>query len=749
MPMSAPLSAQEVEGDEGSAPVGIVVTAQNRVEDIQDVPIAMVVVSGATLRERGVTDFTAMQRIAPELAITSDTSNTRVSLRGIGSLSNAEAQDQTIAVAIDGEYVNRPNILNVALFDIDHIEVLRGPQGTLSGRNSTGGAVNIITRKPDDRLAANGALTFGNDRQIAGEGGIDLPLGQVGALRLAGFVRSRDGYSAHPNAPFSPTAAFVPNSGRRSDDEDARGGRASLRLRPALGLTIDAAIEYIVQDNTPAAQAWADMTVSANGPGSSTTTCANGWTVIGTVAGGVQCLPTNTHLLAAIDRHTYASPVLGVGNLHQTSTALRGRVAYDLGSVTLTYTGGYRTTTSTGWNTLSPAFAFTNFGGSVKTQSHEWRANGQLAGVQWQAGVFHFREQQATSGGLYTPFAGPSGSYVNYFRHPTDSGSWSAFGQFEVPLSAKLTAVAGGRFTRDTRSAAYRNYAFAFDSGIAPLTDQPSVTKVLHYAGSKATWLAGLNFKPDSAVLIYARASTGYKAGGFDGAGTIFRPERNMALEGGVKASFTGGNANLALFHYDYSDLQNDVLLNPAIGAQTFNAGKARIYGIEAATTLHATRNDTISASASVTHARYDDFIASVQSYNIGNAPATPVTMDLNGNRLPQAPEYVLTLGWDHLFRLPGGATITASATTRLKGDYFLDFYNYADSHQGAHTETDLGVIYRPANARFGVQLFVRNLEDYRALAYAGNVVVPGIANVFNWQFGAPRTYGARLSFDW
>ncbi|EGY02559.1 TonB-dependent receptor [Nitrospirillum viridazoti Y2] len=742
----------------------VIVTAQHRAENVQDVPIAMSVVSGEALAQKGVTDFTSMQKLAPSLNITNDTNNTRVSVRGIGTLSNNEAQDQSIAVNIDGEYINRPTILNAAIFDVDRVEVLRGPQGTLYGRNTTGGAVNFITRKPGDTWGGNAAVTYGNYDQVIVEGGIDIPLGTVGGLRISGVHRSHDGYDEHTNTPFSPTSAYIPSSANRSDTDDTNAGRVTLVLKPVEGLTVQAAVERIVQDVIPASQAWADMTGAQNNPGTSTTTCGNGWVSAGTAGGSVACIPQNTHALSGINRHTYDSPLMGVGWLQQHSTAARGQIAYDFGPATVTYTGGYRTTSDTNVLTLAPAFLFTHYNETVETQSHELRFNGVWDGVLWQGGAFYFRELQATNGGLYTPFVGDKGSYVNYFQHPTDSRSWSGFGQVEVPLFDALTAVVGGRYTSDVRTATFANfnpfyYVFsggtgAYNTGPTDLSGVASSIGAsrlpLHYEGSKFTWLAGLNYKLDADTLIYGKVSTGFKAGGFDGTGNSFRPETNTAYEGGVKLT-RGDNSQYTLdvagFYYDYKDLQNDVLLNPAAGAQTFNAGKATIYGIEVEGKARLTRDDTISASVNWLHATYDKFLGSVSYYNESGTEAP--TIDLSGNRLPQAPEWVLTLGYDHVFHLGTAGSLTASAYTRYKGDYYLDFYNYNDSHQVGHTETDLSVTYKPESKAYSVQLYVHNLEDYRSLAYAGNVVVPGQANIWNWQFGPPRTFGVRASADW
>jgi iron complex outermembrane receptor protein len=348
---------------------------------------------------------------------------------------------------------------------------------------------------------------------------------------------------------------------------------------------------------------------------------------------------------------------------------------------------------------------------------------------------------------------------VNYFRHPTHSKSWSAFGQAEIPLVDKLTAVLGGRYTKDKRTGQFTNYAFAFNSGPIELTNQPTLPLVdLTYKGDNFNWLVGLNYKPNSNTLVYGKVSTGYKAGGFDGTGTVFKPETNTAFEAGAKLNFgpEGRHVfNIAGFYYDYKDLQNDVLLNPAVGGQTFNAGKATIKGIEAEAVFRLSENDTLSATVNYLDAKYKDFIASYNVFDINDPARTSLDVaahpedlaDLGGNALPQAPHWVIGLGFDHVFHLGSAGAITARAYSRFKSSYYLDIFNYHDAHQKAFTQTDLSLEYRPENRHFSVQAFVRNLENRRPVVFSGYIAA-GNDDIINWQFGNPRTYGVRLGVD-
>lgn len=735
----------------------IVVTAQNRQQNVQDVPIAISVISGEKLESQGITDFTDVQRAAPELNITSDTSLTKVSIRGVGTLGQGPTVDQSIAVNIDGEYINRPQILNAAIFDLDRVEVLRGPQGTLYGRNSTGGAVNFITRKPGKEFAVNLSGTYGNYNLKTIEGGVDVPFGDFGGIRLSGIFTDRDGYFRHDNV-LAPINSYTPRDLDRSGDDHRWGGRASLRLTPVDGLTVDAVYERVETRVSLAAQAYADLNApgvnSGPGPG-----CANGWVEVGPLTPGTQCIPQNTNLLSGINREVYATPLTGVGYSNQNSDAVRGRIAYDFGNVTLAYIGGYRETFSTSLVTLSPSYLTRNFGASNKTQSHELRLNGETSGITWQTGAFMFDERLSSNQGLYSPRIGPQGGYVNFFQQPVHARSLSVFGQAEVPLTDQLTAVGGLRYTHDKKTGQIINYGFRPNTGLISLVDStspvyvPTITTPDPFKAGKVTWLAGLNYKPNIDTLIYAKASTGYKGGGFDASGSSFGAETNTAYEVGSKLQFGPARQhtfNLSGFYYNYTDLQTDILLDPAVGAQTFNAGKATIWGIEAEMNFKLSPADTLYANINYLNAKYDRFIGSYVVMDPNNPGRTALdpgdVADLSGTTIPQSPKWTISGGYDHRFELASGASITAGVYSRFKSKFFAGA-NYRDAQQKSFTQTDLNLAFKPANGVFSVQAYVRNLEDYRPLTYA-NYVAAAQDDVFNWQFGAPRTYGMRVSVD-
>ena len=280
---------------------------------------------------------------------------------------------------------------------------------------------------------------------------------------------------------------------------------------------------------------------------------------------------------------------------------------------------------------------------------------------------------------------------------------------------------------------------------------------------SKVTWLAGVNYQPDPDTLVYAKVTTGFKGGGFDAVGT-YGPETNLAYEAGLKKSFGDGgqhNLNFGAYYYDYKGLQVSVLLDTTVGGQTFNAGAATIWGLELEGAFELGPNTLLDFSANYLNTKYDELFA---QFNVFTVPGTGDDLngigdldptapgiqqpDFAGNRAPFSPEWILTGGLSHEFDLGGVGSLTARANTTFKSSYFTDFYNYNDGRQGAYTQSDLNLEWKSMDEMFSVLAFVRNLENERPLSYGGYTSA-GPDDVFNWQFGTPRTYGIRVAIDY
>ncbi len=738
----------------------IVVTAQNRSQNVNDVPIAIDVVGAEQLRDSGFASMNDITKIAPAVQLNQDQGTVKITVRGVGTNSNDESQDTSVVINIDGEYMNRPLAMGVALFDMDRVEVLRGPQGTLYGRNSTGGAINFITRKPGNEFGVNASASYGNYNAVRLDAGVDLPLGEVGAVRFAGFYDERDGYVFHPaRGAFGPFPAFA---GGRSDDNQSYGGRASLKLTPSEALTVNLAAEYAEKHFTPGVFAAVDLNAAGNGPTGPGCNLA-GYNRVAPNYAETLCVPKGTNFLSTIDRSTFAAPGFGLGQLDQKTWALRGRLAYEISdAATLSYTGGYRSFSQTGYLTLPVSYRSYGFLNETKTQSHELRLNGVISGITYQVGAFYFKETIDVESGFMIP-VGANGTFLSYFGRDVTSDSKSLFGQVEVPLGDKVTLVGGLRYTDNSRDAIFLNRSFIFNSGPSRQNFTGVTPLILGSDESKVTWLAGVNYQPNSDTLVFAKVSTGFKGGGFDSVGD-YRPETNTAYELGWKQSFGPSSEhqiNLGAFYYDYKDLQVSVLLDTAVGGQTFNAGAATIWGLEAAADFKVGPHTTLRASVNYLNAKYDELFAQFNVFRVPGTgtgdrngigdldPTLPGVQQPNfaGNRPAFSPEIVATIGFDHEFQLGDAGSLTFSANSMIKSSYFTDFYNNQDGRQAGFHQSDVALTWKSADKRFSVQAFAKNLENERPLTY-GSFVSAGSDDVFNWQFGTPRTYGMRVSVD-
>jgi iron complex outermembrane receptor protein len=753
---TSPVLAQDTTVEE------IIVTAQNRAENVQDVPIAMDVVDREALEAAGFTQMDDMHRIVPALQVTNDQGQVKVTLRGVGTNSNDEAQDTSVVVNIDGEYINRPRVLSAALFDLERTEVLRGPQGTLYGRNSTGGAVNFITRKPGDELAFDANVMVGDYGAQRLDAGVDIPMGEVAALRLSGFFDEHDAYFQHPDTPLA--------SGLESGSSESNGGRATLRLTPTDALTLTLAAEYYDTEFVPPTFAYVNLNAPENAPGPGCN--GNGYERVAPAWPETLCIPSNTNFQPTIDPADYSAPLFGTGGLEDDSTAVRARVDYDFDAgLTLSYIGGYREHSSTGHLTLPVIYQSYSFLDDTETQSHELRFNGGTdGGLLYQFGAFLFKETLDRENGFYIQFLGPpggDGSFLSYFFRQVDSTSWSAFGQVDFPISDVLTLQAGIRYTDNERDAMYTNDGAFGPTGPTPFfgagpdrATPDMITATPFPLGStedKVTGLIGLNYTPDDSTLWYGKVSTGFKGGGFDAVGA-YKPEENTAYEAGLKKSIGAHIVNASMYYYDYRDLQVAVLLDTTVGGQTFNAGKATIWGAELETSFALSDFDTLNFAVNYLSTEYDELLS---QYNVvcidppgcginGIGDLDPTTPEIEqpnfaGNEAPYAPALVVTAGYEHIFELGSAGDLAFAISSQYRDSYFTDFFNYNDSQQEAYTQTDASLTWMSAGGSFAVQAFARNLEDEYPLVYA-SFVSAGPDDIYNFQYGQPRTYGVRLS---
>lgn len=731
--VAAPAFAQEAaESDSGESHgiAEIVVTAQKRATSIQDTPIAMRAFDNEQLVAAGVGDVNGVARIAPDLNISTDTVFTKLSIRGVSSADVSETADGALTINIDGEYINRPVALNAALFDLERVEVLRGPQGTLYGRNSTAGALNVIAAKPVlGEFSGRVTAGYGNFDAKTAQAAVNIPLGENVAVRVAGLHQDHDGYTRNGLA-------------GRGDTQNADALRVGLLAKPTDRLTVYVAGEFV--DVNQSAVSQFGVPINAATPG----VVAIPSTAPGALPGATVLVPSQFR--PSVDPDSY--PLNASGFFRTRQYAVRGRVDLDLDFATLSYIGGFRDVDVssvqplTGFISSTQSFEGHNDKMDSDTQSHEVRlAGGSEGKLVWQIGGFYYKEHQEVNRGTFLPLAGANGSYLSYFYRPyINSTSKAAYAQatwWFVPNVLSVTA--GIRYTDDKKWARYDNYGFRFNSGTTPpaFGSPGATTTYPRQSSDKLTWSLGLDYKVADDSLLYAKASTGYKGGGFDNV-SAYKPETLTAYEIGSKNRFANRTLelNLAGFYYDYKDQQIQVLLDTAIGAQTLNAGKSRIWGIEMDGTVLLSDRDQFHATVNYLDAKFTQFPGVVST--LTGSQAT----DLSGNKPTQAPRWTIALGYDHTFPI-GDGELVASVYSRFKTEYYLTVFNWRADQQDAFTQTDLSLEYKAPGGRYSVQAYVRNLEDERPLNFSSFVGGGPTTNVYNFIYGAPRTYGVQGTF--
>lgn len=717
----------------------IIVTAENRNVSAQKVPITMDIVSGKQLTSLGVTDLKQLQALTPSLSIVQNESFTPIFIRGIGTQETGVLTDQSVTLNIDGEFISRPVALNTTLFDLARIEVLKGPQGTLYGRNSTAGSINIITTKPQlEHLGGNVQVNYGNYNTLKLNAAVNAPLGKKAAVRAAFMSDSHDGYRQSNGDPE------MGGYTGELDDGNAWGARLGFLTEPTDKLSIYIAGEISKVDQFAVSQYGisSDPSEPAYDPGLA-------------AFEGQQPIDFETDLPEDFDVATPGSQVID-------QFALRANISYDItDNLKFTYRGGYRDIsmqTYQGLNGWVPeSFSFER-NRDFESQSHEFRLNGESDKFLWQAGVFRGGDISNANGGLIFAFARflsapafdkvPYGFYNNF---DTDVSTTGVFGQATYNFTDKFSFTGGLRYTNDAKTQTGYSYDGPFGPPGTPVYFYPNGPAdgddgTFDVVGgdetwSQVTWLANFEYKPNKNTMHFAKISTGYKSGGFT-IGGPYDAENLTAFEIGTKNRISQKfRLNASAFYFAYSDQQIPVFIDIENGFDVTNAGESRIFGIEIEGDYAVSKNGRLNFNLNYLNAELTDFTTEVNLVN-----GDGIAKDLSGNKPAQAPEWVITLGYAHDFPLgSSGSNLNVGFNTMFKSDYYLTPFNNRMDIQEAYTRTDVFINVTTAKGKLDLGVYVNNLEDTRILTYASFLGNP--INIYNWTFGAPRLIGARAAF--
>jgi len=726
-----PAAGATVAGDaqtgEGSqAGVGdIIVTAERVSSSAQKTPVALEVFDGSKLAQSGIGSIQDLTRIAPNLGFTNVQGEAHLTLRGITSSDVTESGDPAVVIAFDGFYLARPYTMSQGIYDIDRVEILKGPQGTLFGRNAVGGVVSVVSHAPTREFEGRVGLEFGKYGAINTEGMVNIPLDEKVQMRAAFQTRRHSGYR------YNTLIGSVAGISKRQDDEDMQSGRVELAFQPAEGLEGLITAQYTHQ--------------GGNGDGP---------LYIPWAYGSNKLLIHTPPSIPSDKRYAVAA----FGGLDAESKRIIGRLSYDRlpGGITLTYVGGYD---DTAWhhliNNTPPGSMGINFRQNEypKTLNQELRLTSAQDGpFTWQTGIFYFREQS----GLFSQAVTTDGrTEIIHFDYPkVVASSKAAYGQANYAINDLIKVSGGLRYTKDTRS---RRGDFVIT--VANPANPPVINQDGKGGSSRLTYHAGIDITPTPRNLIYLKTDSGYKAAGFNSGAaglTKLSPETITAYEVGSKNRFLNNKlqVNVDGFYYKYTNLLS--LSFPAggqtsTGAIVTNAKGATVYGADFELVLAPTSDDRISAHASWLHARYTDYslppTQPLDPATYGNCagPLAGQICQLKGYTLPEAPNATFTVDGQHTFRDVAGGDVTLQADASYKSRIWFDAFNFGDTKQASYALFNASLSYHNQENQITATVFMYNIGDKRYFTNAQEFGAGG-TNSYLYAFGTPRIFGARLT---
>jgi iron complex outermembrane recepter protein len=671
----------------------ILVTAERRQESLSDLPQAISAFDRGAIESLGLDRVQDLQNYVPGLTFGESSNNARFSMRGVGiQFSGNATGDAGVAMYIDDVYISRQYLANGILNNLERIEVLRGPQGTLYGRNSTGGLIHLITREPSEEFELSAGAMYGNYDIWRYHASVSGPLDGLGEGVRGRVFHAR----SHQGEGFSDNLA--PGGG---GVEKPRQVEYSAALRIPFGDDVDALFRANYMKEKDTAQSQKIFTLPFGG--------AFGGTLAGSDTRKVYLNPEQ--LFSDFD--TRGASLKVSWNVSDNIDFLSTTSYQDSSSFVSIDADG---TDVDLLNTLG-----TEDGEQI---TQEFLISGDAAQWKWQAGVFYFREEWVGTFDVRV-FGGPAPSLVN--EGVTES--FAVFGQATYAATDKVNLTLGARTTNDEKRRT---------------KSTPSCDGFL--AGDEWrewTGRAAIDYSPVDDFLLFASVSRGFRSGGYDPGQCVqsYDPEFVNAYEGGVKFELFDRRlvGSLTAFYYDYEDLQIQKLIS--IGVTNIeNAADAEMKGVELEFSALATTNLMLRGSIAYLDATFQRF-SSLDEFFPG--PQDPT--DLSGRTIPQSPEWKTHLGVEYSIPVPVGE-IVARYDWSYSSEVFWDPFNRPVTRQKPYHMQNARLTYQPSSERWRVSGFVQNIGNEDILNKATNI--GGGFNVSLFSYQAPRTYGVELAVD-
>ena len=662
----------------------IVVTARRTTETLQNAPVAVTVIGGGALERGGITGLTELQSRLPSVEFQVATSTPVITVRGVGTFSTQAGVDSAIAYTVDGIFLAHPQAYPPVLVDIARVESLRGPQGTLYGRNSNGGAINFLTNEPVlGQIQANVALTAGNYATFGSEAMLNVPLGETVAVRAAFGSNKRDGFY-------------------QDGYSDANDSVARLRV--------------LFQPNDR-------VRIVLSGDRYRLSNDGAGW----------DYCPPNTISSACAGRPFRPFTGLYGRNLadfnRSSSWSVYNQIDLTLDWATLTSLISYRDNDFLARQTqiLGPGSS-SGFIQGVRSKlfTQELRiASPKGASFDWLLGGYFARETGPASQTFNT-------NEIPYFSSDPNlkTTSKAVFGEVTVPIASSFRVIGGLRYTDERKSA----------TGVVRTINTTTVElPILQvFQTKKWTWKAGAELDLSASSRAYATVSTGFKSGGINqvpdlpGFTGSYRPETITAYQLGSKNRLFGNRLQLngEFFYYDYKDFQALQVIRdaavPGFFIQTSNSQKSSMYGGELEAEIAVSSAGRLSLVATWLHARFDTYIVGASN--------------LSGNQIQAAPDFTVGGAYEHKLDLANGSRLTLGIDSKYVTGHFTANSNAPGSYQDGYIRTNASLAFETPDRHWQISAFVRNLEN-KAQVAAFQPSANGDLVLLN----PPRTFGATV----
>ncbi|WP_299422433.1 TonB-dependent receptor [Sphingomonas bacterium] len=727
-------------------------TANRREESLQKIPAAITAITGETLARDNITSLEGVADKTPGLTFAAFAEGQpEIAIRGVGTKEDGPAASDSTVVSIDGVYIAARSSQVFDLFDLERVEVLRGPQGTLYGKNSIGGSINFVTLKPTKDFRMKLQLKAGNYGRMDAAGLISGPIADNLYAKIAVSYRSSDGYLRN-------VLVGSPFYGQRWGETESVSVRGALRWVPTDRFEAMLSVEA-VRDNNGATNR---EPVGSQGP-LHNCGCASDPVAVNIALGGGGS-PYTT--LASVEGYTRRN-IFGA-NL---------QLNYDFGFATLNSISSYREThygyleDSSG---LPASSAFTDLTGASgnpnntllgpatngftfkitdavheqpKQYTQEVRLTSPSGGkVEWIVGAFISKEENSRNEGFNFPALGRTDrlpSISNSYQ-TNDSLSYAGYAQATWRVAPGLSLTGGGRYSYERKKISSQA---VINSGL-PLLLQAYPLSFAQDSWRNFSWKVIADYEIRRDLLVYASVSTGFKSGGFTGTASTaavatkpFDPEKATNYEIGAKAQFFDRRLrfNLAAFYTDYRDLQVTRFFQPA--GTTFgqfiteNAGKARIKGVEVEASATPVRGLEFGGTFAYLDARYVEFTGT---------PSTIVTGNFNGNRLRQAPEFTASAYGGYTYEFADQSSLGIRGTYKYQSLSYYDADNNPITVIPGYDLVDGSITFTSSDKHLELSLWVKNLTQTE---YRTHVFSQRDSRVAFALYGEPRTYGLTATF--